>query len=130
MLRSAGWLITDAPEAGNTLGIAVRQFQVGQTVADYALFVDRQLVALVEAKGGGLPAQVVARQVEHLTGELASAGPDTTITARAAPFFYISNGKETIFISGGDAQTSRDVFHFHRPKTLSHWAREPSLHNR
>jgi transposase len=79
MLRSAGWSITDAPEAGNALGIAVRQFQVGQTVADYALFVDRRLMGLVEAKGGGLPAQVVARQVEHLTGELASAGPDTTI---------------------------------------------------
>ena len=99
--------------------MAVREFQTSTGPADYALFVDRQLVGVVEAKAAGTSLTAVAEQTaRYLTST-------TKFVQRAAdqlPFGYEANGDEVRFCDWRDPQPrSRNVFSFHRPDTLRAW---------
>lgn len=52
IITESGWLIQDKNNAdlGASLGVAIREFVFSTGEADYALFVDRQPVGVVEAK--------------------------------------------------------------------------------
>ncbi|MCC2547432.1 DEAD/DEAH box helicase family protein [Hymenobacter sp. BT175] len=120
-LEEAGWLIQDAAKVNMSagLGVAVREFQTSTGPADYALFVDRKLVGVIEAKAEGSLLGVVAEQTaRYLTST-------TKFVQRAAdqlPFGYEANGDEVRFCDWRDPQPrSRNVFSFHQPKTLQGW---------
>jgi len=66
LLQKAGWIIQDLKELnlGAGLGVAVREFRLTGGAADYALFTDRRLVGVVEAKPKGTPLSGIAEQSE------------------------------------------------------------------
>ncbi|MCB2377225.1 DEAD/DEAH box helicase family protein [Hymenobacter sp. BT635] len=120
-LLAAGWHIFDSGKQNLSMGpgVAVREFQTSTGPADYALFVDRKLVGIIEAKPEGTSLTAVAEQtVRYLTST-------TKFVQRAAdqlPFGYEANGDEVRFCDWRDPQPrSRNVFSFHRPETLRVW---------
>ena len=120
-LQAAGWLIYDNGQQnlGAGPGVVVREFQTSTGPADYALFVDRKLVGVVEAKPeGSLLGEVAEQTVRYLSSS-------TKFVQRAAeqlPFGDEANGDEVRFCDWRDPQPrSRNVFSFHRPETLRGW---------
>src|SRR5665647_2438669 len=67
LLEAAGWVIQDSKEfnLGAALGVAIREFSLTKGFADYALFVDRKAVGVIEAKKYGTPLSGVEPQVEN-----------------------------------------------------------------
>src|SRR5437588_818935 len=58
-------------------------------------------------------------------GSIAYLTPESQALEGALPFVYQSTGTETRFTNTLDPEpTSRDVFSFHRPETLSAWLDE------
>ncbi len=66
MLEESGWIIQDHKELnlGAGFGVAVREFSLGKDSADYALFIDRNPVGVVEAKKVGWTLSAVTEQSE------------------------------------------------------------------
>ena len=64
LLIKAGWIIQDVQKVNMRvgLGIAVREFQTKAGPVDYALFVDRKAVAVIEAKPAGTTLSGVSEQ--------------------------------------------------------------------
>lgn len=122
-LRAAGWVVQDYadanPHAGQ--GVAVREFRLATGFADYLLYVDAKVVGVVEAKKEG----VSLVEVEGQTRRYAKRLPKEAQLAawrREEPlaFRYESTGAETRFTNRLEPDaTSREVFTFHRPRTLS-----------
>lgn len=128
LLIAAGWEIQDRKEFDRTaaLGVAVREFALGQDEADYLLFVDGKAAGVVEAKAKGHTLSGVAEQSEKYMSRL----PDHLARWRDTLVFdYESTGEETIFRDMRDPHPrSRRVFAFHRPETLLEWLKsEASL---
>ena len=70
-LEAAGWRIQDRENLnlGAAPGVAIREFSLKSGLADYALFVNRNLVGVVEAKPEGTTLSGVAEQSQkYLTG--------------------------------------------------------------
>ena len=70
-LEAAGWCVQDRKNLnfGADLGVAIREFSLKSGLADYALFVNRKLVGVVEAKPEGTTLSGVAEQSQkYLTG--------------------------------------------------------------
>jgi type I restriction enzyme R subunit len=123
MLAAAGWLIqnrTDANiEAGR--GVAIREFALGHGFgeADYLLFADGQAVGVIEAKKLGTTLIGVEIQTQKYSEGIPAALP---APRRPLPFLYQSTGIETRFTNLLEPHaSSRSVFSFHRPETLSQW---------
>lgn len=123
-LEQAGWVVQSLnrynPNAG--LGIAVREYPTDSGPVDYLLFVDREPVALIEAKPEdyGQKLNVVEEQsARYADSELKD------IPQAGIPFLYESTGVITRFTNRNDpAPRAREVFNFHRPETLQAWANE------
>ena len=123
LLNEAGWIIQDKKSAdlGANLGVAIREFVFNTGEADYALFVDRQPVGVVEAKPEGTTVSAVFDQARRY----ADGQPRYFRLTQALPFIYVSTGIETHFCDLRDPDArSRRVFSFHRPETLLDWAQE------
>lgn len=121
LLEAAGWTIQNKNEINlsASLGIAVREFQLGKDAADYLLFVDGKPVGVVEAKKEGVTLSGVAEQSEKYLELMTKIIP--TIE-KDPPFHYESTGIETNFRDKRDPDSrSRRVFAFHKPKTLKEW---------
>ena len=105
-------------------GVAVTEFSGASGPADYLLYVDRQAVGVVEAKPEGFTLSGYEVQTRRYGKDLA---PGIPAPIRPLPFLYESTGTETFFTNGLDpVPRSRQVFHFHQPKTLAEWlAEEP-----
>ena len=123
-LEAAGWRIQDREnlDLGASPGVAIREFSLKSGLADYALFVNRELVGVVEAKPEGTTLSGVAEQSQkYLTGvpeNLPHAGDPL-------PFAYETTGVETFFRDERDPYPrSRRIFEFHRPQTLQEWLEE------
>jgi len=124
MLVDSGGVIQDYEElnlcAG--LGIAVREFPLSKNAADYALFIDRQPVGVVEAKKVGWTLTGVTEQSEKYLDGLAEKFPNAI---RKPQFSYETTGIETLFADRRDPKyRSRHVFTFHRPEILADWLKE------
>lgn len=126
LLAAAGWAVQDRDHANldASRGVAIREFSLGKGFgeADYLLFADGQAVGVIEAKPEGSTLVGVEIQTQKY-----SEGVPTTIPAprRPLPFCYQSTGIETRFTNLLEPNaSSRNVFSFHRPETLSSWLKD------
>lgn len=100
-LAQAGWAIQDRKDTnlGETLGVAIREFKTDVGPADYLLFVDGQVVGVLEAKKAG----VSLTGVEPQTADYATHIPKgLQVPLRPVPFLYESTGALTTFTNGLD----------------------------
>ena len=124
-LLDCGWLIQDKLKInlGAGQGIAVREYQTDVGPADYALFVDKKPVGVIEAKkkedGFKLVTEVENQSADYASSKLKYLNNDPL------PFVYESTGEITRFTDYRDPKPrSRNVFTFHRPETFSRWFKE------
>jgi type I restriction enzyme, R subunit len=124
LLSSAGWAVQNRDEInlGACLGVAVREYPTNIGPVDYALFVDRKAIGVIEAKPAGTTLSGVAVQSEGYGHNF----PDTVQHyILPLPFAYESTGVETFFRDERDPEfRSRRVFAFHKPETLMEWVNE------
>ena len=124
MLIASGWVVQHKDRinfrAGK--GIAIREYQCDEGFIDYALFIDKKPVGVIEAKreeeGVHLKeheaqAEGYAKsQLKHFDNEL-------------LPFVYESTGEITLFADFRYTKgRSREIFSFQRPETLEGWIKE------
>lgn len=125
LLELAGWKVQDYREYNpqESLGIAVREFPLQSGEADYALFVDRKAVGVIEAK----PEGTTLGGVDSQSGRYAETFPENFAHFRhPLPFVYESTGTETLFRDLRDpSPRSRQAFAFHKPETLQEWIHQP-----
>lgn len=123
LLTSSGWEVQDRKNANldAARGVAIREFSLGQGYgeADYLLFADGQAVGVVEAKREGSTLTGVEIQTQKYSEGIPAAIP---APRRPLPFCYQSTGIEARFTNFLEPQaSSRSVFSFHQPETLSRW---------
>lgn len=123
-LAEAGWVVQSRARMnlGAGLGIAVREFSTETGPVDYALFVDRTLCGVVEAKPQGTTLSGFSEQAARYMG-----GVPAHLVRREGQvrFEYVASGTETLFRDHADpAPRSRPVFWFHQPATLRRWLAE------
>lgn len=124
LLQQAGWIVQDRENLnlGAGLGVAIREFPLGQTYADYFLFINRKAVGVIEAKQIGTTLSGVAEQSQSYITHIPDNLPCHSIPL---PFAYESTGIETFFRDTRDLEArSRKVFAFHQPETLYEWLSE------
>ena len=123
MLKASGWIVQDRKNVDLSagLGVAIREYGFSTGEADYALFVNRKPVGVVEAKSEGTTLSAVFEQARgYATGQ-----PKHFQLTHALPFIYVSTGIETHFCDLRDPDArARRVYSFHRPETLLDWAEE------
>ncbi len=126
LLTKCGWIIQSKDEInpGAGVGIAVREFPTDEGPADYALFVNRTAVGIIEAKPEGTTLSGVSEQTERYIRNFSADIPHVQLPL---PFAYESTGIETQFRDMRDPEPrSRRVFAFHRPETLLKWMEDGS----
>jgi len=119
-LEAAGWVVQDSDsiDFNAGLGIAVREYQTDVGPCDYALFVDRGAVGVIEVKPESWGHKITT--VEDQSTGYANAKLKWIDNPTPLPFVYESTGVITRFTNGRDpAPRSREVFSFHRPETLA-----------
>ncbi|MGV4928274.1 DEAD/DEAH box helicase family protein [Streptomyces sp. BHT-5-2] len=133
MLTEAGW---DVQDAGATLnlwvqgdrrgnGVAVRETTTARGRADYALYVDRKLVGVIEAKREGADLSAAEEQADRYADHLTDAQQRLAAWRAPLPFRYVSDGGETRFRTALDPDSrTRRIFSFHQPRTLARWMRQ------
>ncbi len=125
LLELAGWKVQDIRDynPNESLGVAVREFPLRVGEADYALFIDRKAVGVIEAK----PEGTTLGGVDSQSGKYAESFPENYPHAHLPlPFVYESTGIETLFRDLQDpSPRSRRVFAFHKPETLREWIDKP-----
>ena len=124
-LEDAGWRVhrRQALDLSAAHGVAATELPMGSShgFADYALFVNRRLLGVVEAKAGGALTGAEAQTVRYATG----AGQHRGVAEGRPDYLFQSNGAVTYFTNLRDlAPRSREVFNFPRPETLADWADE------
>lgn len=132
LLRESGWVVQPAKKIDFSvgLGIAVREYQTDVGPVDYALFVDKRAVGVIEAKPEDWGHKITT--VEEQSGGYAGAKLKWVSNSQPLPFVYESTGVITRFTDSRDPKPrSREVFTFHRPETLLEWiTQEHSLRER
>ncbi len=121
LLVQAGWDIQDRDEIdiSAAVGVAVREFPLKNGFADYLLFVNRQIVGVIEAKKAGTPLSGTESQALNYSDGLPSHLPAPYLPLL---FLYQSTGVETFFTNRLDPEPrSRRLFAFHQPQTLLTW---------
>tara|TARA_R110002167_G_scaffold77944_8_gene216084 strand:- start:11942 stop:14773 length:2832 start_codon:yes stop_codon:yes gene_type:complete len=117
-LEAAGWVVQDYSDlhisAG--LGVAVREFPLKTGSADYLLYVDAQIIGVVEAKPEGHTLTGVETQSSKYTSGMPTEYPHFRLPL---PFAYESTGTDTQFTNRLEPNfRSRKTFTFHRPEEL------------
>ena len=124
MLEESGWIVQNYSQRdlGASLGVAIREFPLGRDAADYALFIGRQPVGVVEAKKKGWTLTGVTEQSERYLAGLSEKFPNSP---RRPVFSYETTGIETLFADRRDPHyRSRHVFTFHKPEILALWLKQ------
>lgn len=122
-LRECGWDIQNYREfnPAASLGIAVREYPTDTGPVDYALFVDRKPVGVVEAKKDGS----ILSNHEEQTEEYANSRFKWQINEDPMPFVYEATSKEVRFTDLRDPRPRfRELFSFHKPETLLEWSKD------
>ncbi|MFJ1716074.1 DEAD/DEAH box helicase family protein [Streptomyces sp. NPDC088260] len=133
MLTAAGWDVQDGGAdlnlhvqgdwRGN--GVAVREVTTARGRADYALYVDRKLVGVIEAKREGADLSAAEAQADRYADHPTDTQQRLTAWRSPLPFRYVSDGGETRFRSVLDPDSrTRRIFSFHQPRTLARWVRQ------
>jgi len=126
-LGEAGWVVQDkdAIDFNAGQGIAIREYQTDVGPADYALFVDKKAVGVIEAKPKDWGHKITT--VEEQSGGYAAATLKWVNNKEPLPFVYESTGVITRFTDGRDPKPrSREIFTFHRPETMAEWLSKPA----
>jgi type I restriction enzyme R subunit len=126
-LEQAGWIVQSSKKidlnAGR--GIAIKEFRTDIGPADYALFVFKKAVGVIEAKPNDWGHKITT--VEEQSGSYAAATLKWVNNKKPLPFVYESTGVITRFTDGRDPKPrSREVFTFHRPETMTEWLSKPA----
>ncbi len=124
LLIKCGWVIQNRNELnlGAGIGVAIREFPTNEGPADYALFVNRTAVGVIEAKPEGTTLSGVSEQTEKYIRNFAADIPHVELPL---PFAYESTGIETNFRDMRDPHPrSRRVTAFHQPELLQKWLDE------
>jgi type I restriction enzyme R subunit len=127
MLIEAGWNVQNSKSVDFNAGqgVAVREFQTDIGPADYALFLDRKAVGIIEAKPEDWGHKITT--VEEQSASYAAAQLKWVKNKERLPFVYESTGAVTRFTDGRDPKPrSREVFTFHRPETVQEWLSQPA----
>lgn len=125
MLAQAGWIVQEkkAINLNAGLGIAVREYITGVGKADYALFVNREAVGIIEAKPEDWGERITT--VEEQSQNYANSVLKWVNNKKPLPYVYESTGIVIRFTNGRDPKPrSREVFNFHRPETFVLWQKE------
>lgn len=125
LLTKAGWAVQDKSKTdfAAAQGVALREYQTDVGPADYALFVDKQAVGIIEAKPETWGERITT--IEEQSQGYANAKLKWVNNQQALRFVYESTGIITRFTDALDPNPrSREVFNFHRPETLANWLRE------
>ena len=124
-LAAAGWQVQDLRQLnlGASRGVAVREYPTATGPADYALFIDRQAVGVIEAK----PDNTILTFAEEQTARYAGSSLKWHVAGQPPlPFLYEATGQVIHFTDGRDpAPRSREVFHFFRPEHLAALMAQP-----
>jgi type I restriction enzyme, R subunit len=126
MLEEAGWKVQHNKKIDFNAGpgIAVREYQTDAGPTDYALFVDRRAVGVIEAKPEDWGHKITT--VEEQSSGYAAAKFKWVNNKEPLPFVYESTGVITRFTDSRDPNPrSHEVFTFHRPETLAEWISKP-----
>ncbi len=118
-LEQAGWSVQNRNEVdwSKSLGIAIREYptQEGKP-ADYALFVDRKPVGIIEAKRDSEGHKITT--AEEQSAQYAD-NPLKSLDNQPLFFRYEATGVLTRYTDSRDPKPrSREIFSFHKPKTL------------
>lgn len=124
-LLDCGWVVQSKSKINlsENLGVAVREYLTDVGPADYVLFVDGKPVGVIEAKREeeGHKLSVHEDQAEdYATAKL------KYLNNEKLPFVYLSTGEVTALTDFRDPKPrARNVFSFHRPKTIQDWLKKP-----
>jgi len=123
-LIACGWLIQNKKNININagLGVAVREYQTDVGPADYVLFVAGKPVGVIEAKAKdeGYRLSVHEDQAEDY-----AAAKLKYLNNQKLPFVYVSTAEVTTFTDFRDPKPrARNVFTFHKPKTLQEWLKK------
>ncbi|MFI1831120.1 DEAD/DEAH box helicase family protein [Streptomyces sp. NPDC020412] len=133
MLTDAGWSVQDAGSNQNLhvqgdrrgSGVAVRETTTAAGRADYALYVERKLVGVIEAKREGADLTAAQVQADRYAENPTDAQQRLIAWRTPLPFRYASDGGETRFRNTLDPDSrTRRIFSFHQPRTLARWIRQ------
>lgn len=124
-LVACGWVVQSKSKINlnANLGVAVREYSTEVGPADYVLFVDGKPVGLIEAKR--------KEEAERMTVHEDQAEDYATaklkyLNNEKLPFVYLSTGEVTTLTDFRDPKPrARNVFSFHRPKTIQDWLKKP-----
>lgn len=124
-LVACGWVVQSKSKINLSanLGVAVREYSTDVGPADYVLFVDGKPVGLIEAKREeeGHKMTVHEDQAEDYAGAKLKY-----LNNEKLPFVYLSTGEVTTLTDFRDPKPrARNVFSFHRPKTIQDWLKKP-----
>ena len=126
LLKESGWILQSPKEINFSagMGVAVREYRTDVGPVDYALFVNRKAVGVIEAKPESWGHQITT--VEEQSGGYAGAKLKWVNNKEPLPFVYESTGVITRFTDGRDPKPrSREIFSFHRPQTIQEWLSQP-----
>lgn len=124
-LVACGWVVQSKSKINlsENLGVAVREYTTDVGPADYVLFVDGKPVGVIEAKREeeGHKMTVHEDQAEDY-----AAAKLKYLKTEKLPFVYLSTGEVTSLTDFRDPKPrARNVFSFHRPKTIQDWLKKP-----
>jgi type I restriction enzyme R subunit len=125
-LEQAGWLLQDMRQFNPlaALGVAVREYPTSTGPVDYALFVGKSLVGIVEAKASEKGETITT--VEEQSARYATSKFKWINSTQPIRFAYEATDIITRFTDYADEKArSRQVFSFHRPETLYKWLKAP-----
>lgn len=133
MLTAAGWIVQDRADLNVTAGrgVAVREFTLATGRADYVLYVDEQIVGVIEAKREGSHlGSALAQNDRYAKGVHRDYRLAVWWQAEPFAFRYATTGTETYFLNRLDPEArSREVFAFHRPETVADWMQRAEKSN-
>ncbi|MET7908790.1 DEAD/DEAH box helicase family protein [Streptomyces avermitilis] len=125
MLEASGWIVQDRADLDITAGpgIAVREFTLATGRADYVLYVEEQIVGVIEAKREGSHlGSALAQNERYAKGVHRDYSLAVWRSSEPFAFRYATTGTETYFVNRLDPEArSREVFTFHRPETFMEW---------
>ena len=101
-LEAAGWIVQDikALNLGAAIGVAVREYPTDTGPADYALFVNRQAVGVIEAKRDEAGENLTAHEPQ--TERYSASALKWRKDKAPLPFLFESTGQIIHFTDGRD----------------------------
>ena len=119
-LKAVGWEIVPFVEGMPTATLsrhAVEEFPTANGPADYALFLDGQIVGVIEAKKVSRGAAGILTQAERYATGI--TGSPHNFRGRRVPFLYSTNGEAIYFHDvREELAVSRSLKKFHTPDAL------------